>query len=112
MENLLDIPAHAGPAFPEYFEALLAGPRGLLLERIISHGHSTPPGEWYDQGRDEWVLLLEGEAVLAFEDGSSIALGKGGHVFLPRHVKHRVAFTSAPCVWLALHGEDLSAAER
>lgn len=91
----------------EYFEPLLTGAHGLLVERIVSYGHSTPDGTWYDQDKDEWVVILEGEAVLAYEDGTTRALRKGDHVFLPRHLKHRVAYTSSPCIWLAVHGHSL-----
>jgi hypothetical protein len=42
--------------------------------------------------------------VIGYEDGSELVLGKGGHVFLPRHVKHRVSRTSESCLWIAVHG--------
>jgi len=45
----------------ERFETLLATP-GLKLERIVSTGQTTPEGQWYDQDRDEWVVLLRGGA--------------------------------------------------
>ena len=32
------------------------------IERIVSHGHASPPGFWYDQNQDEWVIVLKGEA--------------------------------------------------
>lgn len=89
----------------ECFETLLQGRDGLLVERIVSHGHTTPEGEWYDQERDEWVAVLEGEARLLFEDGREVSLGRGDHVFLPRHARHRVVHTSSPCIWLAVHGD-------
>jgi hypothetical protein len=38
----------------ERFDVLLRRP-DLRLERIVSTGHVTPPGEWYDQADDEWV---------------------------------------------------------
>lgn len=37
------------------------------IERIVSHGHASPPGFWYDQEEAEWVAVLSGEAVLEFE---------------------------------------------
>ncbi len=109
--NLFAIPELAGPAGPdgpELFEPLLGGSGGLLVERIVSHGQSTPPGQWYDQERDEWVVVLEGEAALQFADGSEIRLQRGDHVFLSKHLRHRVSETSSPCVWLAVHGDSLS----
>lgn len=92
----------------ERFDQLLSGQGSIRLERIVSFGHTTPEGEWYDQGWDEWVTVLEGEAVLTFADGKEIRLERGMHAFLPRHNKHRVAYTSSPCIWLAVHGDLLS----
>ena len=106
MNNLFSIPAEYGlPDSPERFEPIVVGAHGLLLERIVSHGHTTPEGQWYDQERDEWVAVIEGEAIITYHDGSEITLAKGDHVFIPRHVRHRVAYTGSPCVWLAVHGE-------
>jgi len=51
----------------ELFETLLAG-SSFRLERIVSTGHITPPGQWYDQDLDEWVVLLTGAARLRFEN--------------------------------------------
>lgn len=89
----------------EFVESLLPD-RGILVERIVSRGHSSPPGFWYDQDRDEWVALLSGEAVLEWEDGCLLKMRRGDWILLRAHERHRVAHTSSepPCVWLALHG--------
>lgn len=42
----------------------------MRIERIISHGHASPEGFWYDQGQSEWVVVLKGAARLQFEDGT------------------------------------------
>ena len=42
----------------------------VRIERIISHGHASPEGFWYDQGQHEWVVVLKGAARLRFEDGT------------------------------------------
>lgn len=105
MPNLFDLPPEARPEREEFFETLFTGPSGLKVERIISHGHATPEGEWYDQPLDEWVMVLQGTARLAYDDGTEAALGPGDQVLLPRHVRHRVAGTSSPCLWLAVHGD-------
>jgi cupin 2 domain-containing protein len=78
----------------------------ILIERIISRGQTSPPGFWYDQDRDEWVVLLQGQAEISFADGRRIALGAGDTLFLAAHERHRVEYTSAdtPCIWLAVHG--------
>jgi len=45
----------------EFFEALIPD-KGVLIERIVSIGQSSPEGFWYDRDRDEWVVLLQGHA--------------------------------------------------
>lgn len=89
----------------ERFDALLDRD-GLTLARIVSTGQATPPGDWYDQDRDEWVLVLSGRAGLRFEDEDSLReMGPGDHVMISAHARHRVEWTSPdePTVWLVLH---------
>ena len=91
----------------ELLEVIAESP-AFRLERIVSLGHATPPGEWYDQERDEWVVLVSGAARLAFEgEDAERALAPGDWVWIPAHVRHRVTWThpSQPSVWLALHCE-------
>jgi cupin 2 domain-containing protein len=75
------------------------------VERIVSAGHASPAGGWYDQAGQEWVLVLAGAARLEFADGASVELGAGDYLNIPAHRKHRVAWTdpSRPTVWLAIH---------
>lgn len=89
----------------ELFESLISTDN-ILIERIISTGQTTTPGEWYDLERDEWVILLQGEACLSYADGSQIKLQAGDYLLIPAHQKHRVEYTSVvpPCIWLAVHG--------
>jgi len=101
--NLLALPQEK--LRDEVFETLLQRP-GLRVERIISSGQSTPPGEWYDQAWDEWVLLIAGTASLQLEGESEPRrLLPGDFLMLPAHCRHRVERTAAgePTVWLALH---------
>lgn len=113
MNNLFALPQHgASSDNSETFLALLQGQNGLLVERIVSWGQVTPEGDWYDQERDEWVAVLVGSARIGYADGSEVALKQGDCLFVPRHVKHRVAYTSSPCVWLAVHGQKLECVER
>lgn len=102
LQNLL-APPRSLPA-EEMFEPLLPD-RGVLIERIVSAGQSTPPGEWFDQDRDEWVALLQGAATLSFSDGRRVDLGAGDCLLIPAHERHRVEKTTAdpPCIWLAVH---------
>ena len=102
MSNLFDDLPRALPA--EQVDVLLET-ADARLERIVSTGHTTPPGQWYDQERDEWVLVLRGRARLRF-DGEPAAreLAPGDHLLIPAHVRHRVEWTdpAEPTVWLAL----------
>ncbi len=95
------------PDQPERFDAVLSGSGAFRVERIVSGGQTTPEGEWYDQDQDEWVVVIEGAARLQYDNGEEIALGRGDSLFLPRHKRHRVTFTSVPCLWLAVHGDDI-----
>lgn len=101
--NLYDIP---DPLPPEELSTGLIPDVGVKIERIVSSGQSTPEGQWYDQPRDEWVALLQGEATLQYEDASEVTLTAGSHLLIPAHTRHRVARTSPtpPCIWLAVHG--------
>lgn len=88
----------------EVSETMLTG-RGVRIERIVSHGQASPPGYWYDQDEDEWVMLLEGEAALRFEDGDRLArLTPGMHLHIPAHLRHRVEWTAPDrrSLWLAV----------
>ena len=110
MQNLFFIPEDYKPdPHKEKFEVLALGANKLLLERIVSHGQVTEPGTWYDQEEDEWVCVLDGEAELSFPDGKFIRLGKGDQIFLPKHQRHRVEYTSSPCIWLAVHAASMAA---
>jgi cupin 2 domain-containing protein len=87
----------------EIFTTLLQA-SGVRIERIVSHGHQSPPGFWYDQPTNEWVLVLQGAAKIEFE-GGMVELGPGNFIDIPAHRKHRVAWTTPdePTIWLALH---------
>lgn len=93
----------------EHFTTLLAS-TNLRIERIVSHGHSSPEGFWYDQDQHEWVLVLQGAARLSIE-GESKELKTGECMNIPAHQKHRVEWTTPdePTVWLAVfYGEATS----
>ena len=76
----------------------------IRIERIVSQGQTSPEKGWYDQSEHEWVLVLEGAAVIAFEDGNEIRLNRGDYLNIPAHEKHRVKWTDPdqPTVWLAV----------
>lgn len=74
----------------------------LRVELIQSS--ATPARNLYDQEQDEWVLLLEGRALLEV-NGEHLALGPGDHLVIPAHTPHRVLETHPEprCLWLAVH---------
>jgi cupin 2 domain-containing protein len=89
----------------EIFTSLLKTDR-FHLERIVSTGQITPPGEWLSQERHEWVLVLKGRARLRFkEEDRPHDLETGDAVFIPAGCSHRVEWTDPDqeTVWLALH---------
>ena len=86
-ENLFaDVPA----ALPEELFQTLLTRATVRIERIISHGHASPEGFWYDQETHEWVLLLSGAARLQFEGEQSFEMKSGSFVSIPAHKRHRV----------------------
>ena len=100
MSNLFsNIPSNL-PA--ELIETLIQSD-GVRIERIVSHGHASPEGFWYDQDDYEWVMVLQGAARLQLED-RTIDLGPGDYINLPAHTKHRVEWTTndQPTIWLAI----------
>jgi cupin 2 domain-containing protein len=76
----------------------------VRIERIVTHGHSSPEGFWYDQDWHEWVVVLQGAARLRFED-EVVEMLPGHFLNIPAHRKHRVEWTTPddPTVWLAVH---------
>ena len=96
-----DLPADlADEAFDVLFQA-----GTLTVERIVSRGHSSPTEGWYDQPRDEWVMVMSGAATVVFADGRTFQLAAGDYLAIAAHAKHRVTWTDpgVNTVWLALH---------
>ena len=79
------------------------------IERIVSRGHCSPPGFWYDQEQHEWVVLLKGAARLRFADqDATVDLAAGDYVHIPARLRHRVEATAPgeDTVWLAVFYQD------
>ena len=76
----------------EFFENIL-DTKNFKLERIISEGHTSPSDFWYDQDKNEFVLLLKGKAKLSFENGEKIEFNPGDYMIINAHQKHRVDWT-------------------
>lgn len=90
-----------GPHDVETITQLASGQR-FTLEHIASHAKPSPKDFWYDQDTPEWVALIQGHAVLEFEDGP-LSLTAGDAILIPPHHKHRVSEVSTDAVWIALH---------
>jgi cupin 2 domain-containing protein len=91
------------PDGSERFDNILKR-KDVRIERIVSKGHVSDPGFWYEQAWDEWVLVVSGSAVLEF-DNDCLKMMAGDHVLIPAFKCHRVKSTSLtdPTVWLAIH---------
>ena len=101
--NLFDDLPRALPE--ELIETIVQAPT-LRIERIVSLGHASPEGFWYDQPTDEWVVLLSGAARLQFEGrADAVRMDPGSYVNIPAHARHRVEWTDPEraTVWLAVH---------
>ena len=88
----------------ELTDILLKG-KDVRVERIVSSGHASPPGFWYDQTDNELVILLKGSAGLMFEGSDkAMTMNAGDYVNIPSHLRHRVAWTAPDeyTVWLAI----------
>ena len=98
-----DLPAH----LPDELITTLLDAADVRIERIVSHGHASPEGFWYDQDPHEWVVVLKGAARLKFED-EAVELKAGDFLNIPSHRKHRVEWTTPeePTIWLAVHYRD------
>ncbi|HER35744.1 MAG: cupin domain-containing protein [Halothiobacillaceae bacterium] len=103
--NLLSVaPGTLGSSVEEAFDTLVET-NHVRIERIVSRGQTSPPVGWYEQDRDEWVVVLAGAGVVAFEDGERLTLGSGDHAVIEAGRRHRVAWTDPveETVWLAVH---------
>ena len=100
MGNLFrDIPAH----LPEELTETLLRASHIRVERIVSHGHASPPDFWYDQQQHELVFVLQGAARLRLEN-ELVELAAGAWLNIPAHQPHRVEWTAPdqPTIWLAI----------
>lgn len=75
----------------------------IKIEKIVSNGQKSLENFWYEQEKNEYILLLEGFAILEFED-FEVELKKGDCLNIESMQKHRVKFTSLdePTIWFAV----------
>ena len=96
---------------PEELFTTLVENKNVKIERIVSVGHASPEGFWYDQEQNEWVLLVSGSAVLSIEKDSGVEqveLNPGDHLQISARQRHRVESTSnsGKTVWIAVHYDN------
>ena len=90
---------------PDELTETLLQTKALRMERIVSRGHHSPAGDWYNQSEHEWVALLTGQATLEFQDPvERVSLAKGDFINIPAFRKHRVVVTDphVDTIWLAV----------
>lgn len=100
LQNIFDeLPEH----LPKELVQILIQANDVRIERIISHGHTSPVDFWYDQPQQEWVIVLKGAARLQFEDGM-VEMKVGNFINIQAFKKHRVDWTTPdePTVWLGI----------
>ncbi len=102
--NIKNIFENIPADIPDELIEVIAGNDKVRIEKIVSNGHSSPPGFWYDQDEAEFVLLLQGSAELLFENNQKIEMKPGDYIFIPPHRKHRVEKTdeNGITIWLAV----------
>lgn len=79
---------------------------GIKIERIISKGHTTEKDKWYNQEKNEWLIMLKGKAELLFKNNNQIIkMKKGDYLNISAHTEHRVTKTSKKeeTIWLTIH---------
>ena len=106
-EEMTNLFADLSLHLPDELVTTLLEAVNVRIERIVSHGHVSPDGFWYDQDQHEWVIVLRGAARIRFED-RTIEMKPGDFVNIPAHQKHRVEWTTPAesTIWLAVfYGE-------
>ena len=89
----------------EIFEVLHES-SDFIIERICSNNAQSPSSGWYEQDHNEWVIILQGSAIVETLDKQH-ELFNGDSLFIPAFVKHKVTYTSSKpfCIWLAVHSK-------
>ena len=90
---------YIAPKNGEIFDTLLDN-KSIKIVRIVSS--DSVDNKIYIQDEDEWVVVLEGYAMLEI-DGVAVELKKGDSLFIPKKIPHRVTKTKANTLWLAIH---------
>ena len=107
---LVNLFADVPSSFPKEICQTLLNAGNIRIERILSQGHASPEGFWYDQSEHEWVLVVGGSARVRFEGEEPVELTSGSFINIPAHQRHRVEWTdpTGPTIWLAIYYSSIS----
>ena len=96
--NIYDLPSLP---LPDELVTILTQRDNVRIERIVSTGQVS---DWYDQDETEFVVLIEGNAEIEFENNRRVSLAKGDTLLIQPHEIHKVTYTSIepPCIWLCV----------
>ena len=101
MINLFDF--NKNDALKSELSDILYEDKYVRIERIVSMGQISPEDFVYDQEEDEFVSVVEGKATLLLtEENRVVTLVNGDSFMIKAGVKHRVTYTSSPCIWLCV----------
>ncbi len=87
------------PEVGEDFKSLYKS-KNIDIVRIVSS--KKLEDKLYIQDVDEFVILLEGRALLDI-DGNEVVLKKGDTLFIPAKKPHRLLKTTKGTLWLAIY---------
>lgn len=81
--------------------------KDVRIERIISNGQTSAEDFWYEQEENEFVIVLQGNAILEVQEQGeikTIELKQNDYIDIKAYVKHRVSYTNTkePTIWLAV----------
>ncbi|MDX1810130.1 MAG: cupin domain-containing protein [Sulfurospirillaceae bacterium] len=87
------------PNTGEIFETIYAN-NDISIERIISSDKQED--KIYKQDHDEWVMLMDGSAVLEIDD-IELELKKGDFLLIEKGKVHKVLKTEKGTIWFCVH---------
>ena len=99
IDNIMNLFDYTIPTTGENFDTLLSH-KNIEIVRIIS-SDQLEKKEYY-QEEDEWVVVLEGSALLLIE-GEEKRVDKGEWLFIPARTRHSVVKTEKGTLWLAVY---------
>ena len=96
--NLYDLPELP---MADELTSLLVDESTIRIERIVSTGQVSG---WYDQDATEFVVLLQGNAEIEFDNNRIVTVSRGDTLLIQSHERHRLKYTSTdpPCIWLCV----------